>query len=532
VSDHHQHGRGEALPAELQRMHHRLRDDGATWRAEFPSSDRFREDVEAFRRASAAQAPTPDIPQHSIRERDPMYIATRPLASPDGLAHRRLRHRYLRGLAAVAAIMTVAALFAVAFQMLSVNRPSQTNKPTGSPTLATQAGVWMNVGQFQANSGVGVKVAPSDPYVVYRINHRSFAMERSVEGGATWQTVTLPSEVVQSPLKTYAVIDVSPLAANTVYLTAFGDNSSPSCPSPFLPGGQLRPNYTCSLQYVSTDGGAHWQRLMLPAKGQLTGMLTQYLGIPWAPLLAQENRIYSLMTLDAFAGSYRLVVSGDGVTWQTADDALAATGLRIASYIASPTGSSIWATLSDGSLWRGDDAGKRWARAADLPQSTELVAARIVAGKNTLYAATGSPPLGDIAPTGVRVSTDDGKTWQPAPARGVPDGQHAAPHSAMTRSDGALIMLFRTAEVSFAFDEGILHDAAYYAWTPGAKSWTRLTPTFNAEAVEQQWTTPANGAKPLETIWALIYRDDNLTYDGETYIKDGIYTITGCGLGS
>src|SRR5262249_271694 len=144
---------------------------------------------------------------------------------------------------------------------------------------------------------------------------------------------------------------------------------------------------------------------------------------------------------------------------------------------------------------------------------------------------TGSPPLGDIAPADVRVSVDGGKTWQSTPARGVPDGQHAARSSGMTRGDGSLVMLFRTPQVSFVFDEGTLHEAAYYAWKPGATSWSRLTPTFDAEAVQQQWLAPAAGA--LETVWALIYRDSTLTYQGDdNYIKDGTYTITGCSLGS
>jgi hypothetical protein len=535
VSENHRHANGDALPAELQRMHQRLLDDGVTWRAEFPPSATFRQGVEEFERAQAAQAVKPGAYQQHFREGDSMHNA--PPLSPASISSRatRAKPRYLRGLLAVAATAIIAALFAVAFQVLSANGPAQ--RPHGLAT-APSPGVWVNVGQFQSRNGERVMVAPSDPHVVYRLNSRTFAMERSVEGGGAWNTIALPTEVVRSAIKTYAVFDINPLNANIVYLTAFADAStSPSCPSPFLPGGVVKRDFSCSVQYVSTDGGAQWQRLMLPSQGRLTGMLTQVFGIPRAPLLAQDNRVYSLMTTNALTGEYRLVVSTDGVNWQITDNALAATGLRIESYMVSPTGSTVWVTMSDGSVWRSDDAGNSWARAfnltqAQLPEGASLVATRTVAGKAFLYAATYSPPIGDIAPDGVRVSVDGGQTWQVAPVRGIPDGQHAAPYSSLARSDGTLVMLFRTPQMNIAFDEGILHSAAYYSWKPGDKSWTRLTPLFDAEAVQQQWITPANDARPLETIWALIYRDPTLTYVEDAYIKDGTYTISSVGLGS
>jgi len=438
--------------------------------------------------------------------------------------------RYRRGIVAVAAALIVAGLFAVAFQLVSGIRPRQ---QAPAPTHAPLAGGWQLAGQFPSRTGERVAAAQSYPHVVYRLNYRTFAMERSGDGGATWHAIAMPAEIDISPLKTYAVFDISPLDANTVYLTAFGDSSSPpNCPSPFLPGGQGKRDFSCSLQYVSTNGGARWQRLMLPSQGRLTGMLSQVLGLPRAPLLRQGNRAYSLLSTDAVAGGYHLVVSSDGVNWQTADENLIATGLRIEDYLASPTGATVWTVMSDGGLWRSDDAGKVWVRSGDLLQGTGLAAARTVDGASFLYLKTGSPPLGDIAPADVRGSADGGKTWQAAPARGVPDGQRAARFSALTRADGTVVMLFRTPQVSFVFDEGTLHAAAYYAWKPGAKSWTRLTPTFDAEAVEQQWLAPAVGAGAIETVWALIYRDDMLTYEGnDTYIKDGTYTITGCGLG-
>ena len=538
MSENHRHGYGDALPAELQRMHQRLLDDGATWRADFPPSATFRRNVKEFERARAAQAVKPGAYQQHFREGDSMDNAQSAPPLPQATIHARATHakpRYLRGLLAVAVTGVIATLFAVAFQALSANGPAQ--RPHGL-AAAPSPGVWENVGQFQSRKGERVMVAPSDPYVVYRLNSRTFAMERSVEGGATWNTIALPTEIMQSSLKSYAVFDINPVNANIVYLTAFSEAStSPSCPSPFLPGGVMKRDFSCSVQYVSTNGGAQWHRLMMPSQGRLTGMLSQMFGIPRAPLLAQSNRVYSLMTTNALTSEYRLVVSTDGVNWQIIDDALAATGLGIESYVVSPTGSSVWATMADSAIWRSDDAGKSWVRAftlpqAQFPQGGSLAAARLVNGKTFLYAVTYSPPIGDIAPNGALVSSDGGQTWQAAPVRGIPDSQHAAPYSVITRSDGAVVMVFRTPQLNIAFDEGILHSAAYYSWKPGDKSWTRLSPLFDAEAVQQVWITPANDAKPLESIWALIYRDPTLTYVEDSYIKDGAYTITSIGLGS
>ena len=538
VSDHHQHDQGGATPAELRPIHQRLLEDGGIWRAESPPSVSFRRGVEAFARERATQAVTTvdtgaqGLGSSGVSKREMIAVASPPAHSSAKHPASRNATRRVRGLVAVAAVLTIAALFAVVLRQLPTNGPAQRRPATATPAPA--AGVWRSVGQFQAHDGERVAVAPSDPYVVYRLNSANFTMQRSDDGGATWRAVTIPPEIRQSPVNAHPTFAINPLSANTVYLTTFGDPSKIVCKSPVPPGGTL-PASQCADQYVTTDGGKNWQLLMLPDNGRLTGMLSQVLGLPKAPLLAQGNRVYSLMTADPYAGVYRLVVSADGVHWQTADDDLAATGLRIESYVASPTDAAVWVALSDGRLWRSDDAGARWTRIASLPAdqvpgTANLAAAGAVAGKTILYTVTYSAPLGDIAPADVRVSSDDGKTWQNAPAAGVPDGQRAAPSAAMTRSDGSIVLLFRTPQVNIAFDEGILHNAAYYAWTPGAASWTRLTPTFDALAVEQTWITPAKGAKPLETIWALVYRDDTLTYNRDAYIKDGVYSISELGL--
>ena len=548
MSEHQQHGYDDAHSAESQAIHQRLLVDGGAWRTEFPPSAAFHRGVEAFTRARTtqmeqatatvdrdprAQGQTDEEQRErsGMSKRDTVSIIPPPAhssgssetATGNPLTHRRSRS--LRGLLAVAAILTLAALFGVVLRQLPTNGPAQQHRATATPA----AGVWMNVGQFQARNGERVAVAPSDPHVVYRLNSATFAMERSGDGGTTWSAVTFPPEISQSLISANPVFAINPLSANTVYLTTFGDPSKMVCMSPIPPGGKI-PASKCTEQYVTTDGGKNWQRLALPDNGRLTGMLSQALGLPKAPLLPQGNRVYSLITTNVYAGVYRLAVSSDGVNWRTADSDLTATGQRIASYVASPTENTVWVVLSDGRLWRSDDAGAHWSRIASLPHdqvpgTLNLAAARTVAGQIILYMVRYSAPLGDIAPADVQVSSDGGKTWRNAPAAGVPGGQRAAPSSAMTRSDGSIVLLFRTPQVNIAFDEGIPHNAAYYAWTAGAASWTRLTPTFDATAVEQTWITPANDAKPLETIWALIYRDDKLTYDRDAYIKDGVYRI-------
>ena len=538
VSENHQHGYNDASAAEQWPIHQRLLEDGGAWRAAFPPSVAFRHGVEAF--AQGQRTPTsaasaiaePDIqpPDRSMRTRDFRSVALPAVELSARATAARRGSRRLRGLLAVAAVLTIAALFGVVLRQLPTNGPAQRHSATATPA----AGIWRNVGQFQAHDGERVAVAPSDPYIVYRLNSSTFAMERSSDGGTTWSAVTFPPEINQSPINANPVFAINPLSANIVYLTTFGDPSRIVCKSSAPPGGQL-PASKCTNQYVTTDGGKNWQLLMLPDNGRLTGMISQALGGTRAPLLPQGKRVYSLMTADPYAGVYRLVASSDGVHWQMADGDLTARGQRIESYLASPTGNTVWVALSDGSLWRSDDSGSRWTRIASLPANQvpgtpNLSAARTVAGKINLYMVTYSAPLGDIAPADVLVSGDGGKTWRNAPAAGVPAGQHAAPSSVMTRADGSIVLLFRTPQVNIAFDEGILHDAAYYAWSEGANTWTRLTPTFDAMAVEQTWIMPANGAKPLETIWALVYRDDTLTYNRDAYIKDGVYSISELGL--
>jgi hypothetical protein len=512
-------GDADTLPAELESLHRRLLADGTDWRAEFPPSVDFLRHVGAFGRAEAhAQQQTSILPADSTGERgDVVPDLEGTGGSVPRSAHRKRAH--LRGFAAVAAAATIAALFAVVFQMLSPNG----TRPTGT---------WHSIGQFQARDGEGVVVARSDPHVVYRINHRTLVLERSDDGGATWHALEVPAAVSQSPLKPSVVIDVSPLAANTVYLMAYIPYDPHGCGSPYSTTGQGKRDPYCSVQYVSTDGGARWQQLALPENGRLTGMLAQVNGGPFAPLLPQEGRVYSLMTVDDFVGQYLLVASDDGVIWRTVDDELATQNLNINEFVATPTGSTIWVRTSDGATWRSDNGGASWEPASGVPRDMALAAAaRTVDGASLLYIYGGSAPLGDIAPADVQVSADGGTKWESAPARGIPEGQHAAPHSALVRADGALVLLFRTARVQVPFPDGMLKDAAFYAWKPGAQAWTRLTPTFDAQAVEQQWLASDAGAGTPDTVWALIYRDDHFTYDGETYIKDGTYTITGCALG-
>lgn len=539
MSEHHQHRHDEATPAPLQPIHQRLLDDGGAWRAQFPPSAAFRHGVEAFARMEttriSAATTAADV---AAQRREAPGVKTAEVVSfaPPSARSSSIHHlapgrsQGLSGLLVVAAILTLAALFGVVLRQLPTSGPAQRHPATATPA----AGAWRNVGQFQAHANERVAVAPSDPHVVYRLNTTTFTMERSDDGGATWRALILPAEATQSPRKSTAAFAINPVNARIVYLTVFGDGSATqSCPRPFAADGQRQGAYLCSLQYASVNGGVSWNRLTLPSQGRLTGMLSQVLGSPWAPLLPQGNRVYSLMTADAYAGVYRLVESDDGVTWRLADGDLAATGRGIVSYAASPSGETVWAALSGGTLWRSDDSGARWTRVAALQanQVPGLAAARTVAGKIILYMVTYSAPLGDIAPADVQVSSDGGRSWQHAPAAGVPEGQHAAPHLAMTRADGSLVLVFRTPEMNIAFENGILHDAAYYAWSPGADSWLQLTPKFGAEVIEQQWMALAPGTGNTETIWALIYRDPTLNYAGETYIKDGTYTIASCALG-
>src|SRR5262249_36617963 len=161
-------------------LHLRLLADGTDWRAEFPPSLDFRRQVAAFGRAEAHV-------QHwaAILTADSKAERGDKAPDPGGAARSapsRRRPGRRRGLAAVAAAVTVAALFAVVFQLLS-------------PNGARPTGMWQSIGQFQAHEGEDVVVARSDPHVVYRLNQATLVLERSGDGGTTWRAVALPAEV-------------------------------------------------------------------------------------------------------------------------------------------------------------------------------------------------------------------------------------------------------------------------------------------------------------------------------------------------
>src|SRR5262249_36134166 len=127
---------------------------------------------------------------------------------------------------------------------------------------------------------------------------------------------------------------------------------------------------------------------------------------------------------------FRLVSSGDGVTWHTADDALAAVGQVATDIALSPTGATIYAAtaasssdplVDDRQLWRSDDAGAHWTHTGSLPAGQSPPAPLIAVGQ-LLYAMVFDQGNAHTHPLGFQATADGGRTWTDVPTAGIASG--------------------------------------------------------------------------------------------------------------
>lgn len=461
-----------------------------------------------------------------ITDNDPRPQAARqatPAPSPlTPMRQRGLLPGRVKTITAVAAIAAVVVLFVVLFQGFGLGRPhSNTGAPTNTKPTPTSRQVPDSI-----LFGVPV-IAPSNPQVIYQLGATNASstqvlLQRSTDGGASWHSFSLPAQSAGPE----PGIFVSPLDAQTIFVSLGGTLANNTCaPRQGVGSYSARSggDYACVLQYRSQDGGAHWTRLSLPSNdvlGDFRAATSHATIASIHALQAQGTRLYAALIpsipsyLSGSTGSTapRLVTSDDGgLTWQIADHGLPLTANNtLCDAVAAPTGSLIFAIVGKGcpgvatsvSLWRSDDAGAHWSKAAQLPDTFEYGMAVVENGNAALpllYINTGrtclpsnallaSRPNGGScggAPTELRVSADGGKTWQNAPTQGYPDQNQNPDRPQGVLSDGSVLFLVKN---------------HFYTWKAGAAAWQSVGPAVSDGV---QYTLVTATASDQQTLWVV-----------------------------
>src|SRR5262249_41019313 len=283
-------------------------------------------------------------------------------------------------------------LFVVLFQGFG---PGHNHSPTAGSGTATVTAT-LSPTPIPEESYHIPALALSNPQVVYRFAPDSGAagqliFQASTDGGASWHNFSLPAQNSSGPEPS---IFVSPLDPQTVFVSLGGTFANNTCTpkqgvgsNSTLSGG----DYMCVIQYLSQDGGAHWTRLQLPSNnvlGDFRASLSHASADNVHALLAQGTRLYaalvpsipSYLSGSNASAAPRLVSSDDGGrTWQMIDQGLPLASDTLCDVVPAPTGSMLFAIVGKGcpevatsvSLWRSDDAGAHWSKAAQLPDLFE-----------------------------------------------------------------------------------------------------------------------------------------------------------------
>jgi hypothetical protein len=497
------------LPPDLWPLHERLVTDGARWRRRAPDGRA----LPAWARATLINTPSVrDLADGGRRERQFDAHDEHP-SRPKG-PHPRMDSPYntsptrwraiAGGLAATVVVGLLAALLvhngaqrggtAKATATPAPPRCTVTPPPEApigpdgclaTPQPANNPGTFFQPGQLPV-------VAPSDPQIVYRI--QAGAPSRSTDGGKTYTAVSKPKTDI-SPIDDES-FTVSPLDASHVFLTISGAKSGQMCvvgqSGQAYHGGTLFSGSTdCSEQFYSADSGQTWTRLRLPGGVVLGGTnLFRVVQGPYESTMyviqAQGSRLYAGAGFEtqggailASLGARILTSTNGGATWTLVDQPLANAGLYVCDFAASPSGSTIYAAVTNQScgneglpamgLWRSDNAGQSWSTVSSLPSPAE--GGMLVAPSGALYifepAASPVSHSMNVSQTAryALVSVNGGATFSHAPTAGIPGdpSKVALIGPVAMLSDGSAL---------YAVQAGA--GGGLYAWKLGDASWAKV----------------------------------------------------------
>lgn len=205
--------------------------------------------------------------------------------------------------------------------------------------------------------------------------HAQPTLARSVDGGSTWTTVTLPPIPADWFGYSEEMLLVDPLHALVIGYES--GNLVPGDGSTFA---------TRRTLYLTADGGASWQQVQPPASGASFGyrladpttvlavganlvLRTQDNGASW-PAVPLPPGVLNVIDVRAFSAQRYALIDGNGRSWLSTDGGTS-WNLRNAGGVAQATINSVWffdsreglAIADDGTSVRTSDGGRTWIAA-------------------------------------------------------------------------------------------------------------------------------------------------------------------------